>query len=338
MVFKLRASAQVPSLPSLLDRKIYKTGQTRGADDDVIYQNRVSRSSTVLIPYSCWEMCAKPQDGTDKYENGFIVLISPAEYFGTPKISSVLAKKGLSLGSNAVVFYETREQWNAYNPLSKKWRAAQKRTNPLGGQYVARVPATTANEDGESIIHGFESTSKKGAGIRVYEYASAATISSCRIQLEGLFWLCADAEKVASQNGMKAKDVPLRKEWALDNCEESGLLDMAKLTEARIVNSKGRTICPLCLEELSGQGFFSRMAQAEGRDVPDITVTQLNLFHIAELRVGVLNHRPYNVGWGHHHCNVVVKDSGIIETLEWMKSVIARNVEQGYLAAKNKSN
>lgn len=27
---------RVPSLPKLLDRKIYKSGQTRGADDDVI--------------------------------------------------------------------------------------------------------------------------------------------------------------------------------------------------------------------------------------------------------------------------------------------------------------
>ena len=40
-----------PKLPALLDRKISKTGQTRGADDDVIYQNRVNRCNTVLIPF-----------------------------------------------------------------------------------------------------------------------------------------------------------------------------------------------------------------------------------------------------------------------------------------------
>ena len=39
----------LPRLPQLLGRKIYKTGQTRGADDDVIFQNRVGRNSTVLI-------------------------------------------------------------------------------------------------------------------------------------------------------------------------------------------------------------------------------------------------------------------------------------------------
>ena len=37
--------------PKPVSVKMYKTGQTRGADDDVIFQNRVARSSTVLIPY-----------------------------------------------------------------------------------------------------------------------------------------------------------------------------------------------------------------------------------------------------------------------------------------------
>ena len=43
--------SNLPHIPTLLERKLYKTGQTRGADDDEIYQNRVSRNSTVLIPY-----------------------------------------------------------------------------------------------------------------------------------------------------------------------------------------------------------------------------------------------------------------------------------------------
>lgn len=91
------------------------------------------------------------------------------------------------------------------------------------------------------------------------------------------------------------------------------------------------------VEELSGQGFLDSMEQAAGRLVHDLTVTKVNLFHIAELRVGVLNHRPYNIGWGHHHCNVVVKDSGLDKTLEWMKQVVDRNTSLGYLpAASNK--
>jgi hypothetical protein len=67
------------------------------------------------------------------------------------------------------------------------------------------------------------------------------------------------------------------------------------------------------------------MEQAEGRVVPDLTVTELNLFHINELRVGSFNHLTYNLAWGHHHCNVVVKDAGIQKTLEWMVRVLERN-------------
>jgi len=328
---------RIPRLPKLLDRKIYKTGQTRGADDDEIYQNRVSRSSTVLIPYRCWNLCTAPQDGNSGYENGFIVLLSPSEFFGNPSTAADLATKGLIVGENALIFYEAREDWLTHNPDTLGWNSASSRISPLGGQYVARIPATTAAEKGGKIIRGFDATSKKGAGIRVYEYASAESTANCRLQLEALFWLCRDSELVAVANGMTLEGAISRKGDNFEKCTTLKLLDTLKLTKARMLNDQGKTICPLCLEELSGQGFFNRMAQAEGREVSDLTITQLNLFHIAELRYGVLNHHPYNLGWGHHHCNVVVKDSGIIETLEWMRVVLRRNAQLGHLPEENKS-
>jgi hypothetical protein len=154
--------------------------------------------------------------------------------------------------------------------------------------------------------------------------------------LEALFWSCFDADKVVVANGMTAEAAAIRKEAILEKCKELELLDAPQLTRARVLNARGKTICPLCLEELSGQGFFNRMEQAEGRLVHDLTITQLNLFHIAELRFGVLNHRPYNLGWGHHHCNVVVKDSGIFKTLEWMRVVLDRNIKEGHLPKETK--
>ncbi|KWF00113.1 restriction endonuclease [Burkholderia ubonensis] len=324
----IRARApRVPRLPKLLDRKIYKTGQTRGADDDEIYQNRVSRTSTVLIPYSQWDRCQQA------YESGYIVLVSPNDYFAPPDPAAALGLKGLTLGINALVFYETREQWNTWNPESRGWDPADSRLSPLGGQYVARIPATTAAENGGKINRGFTATALKGAGIRVYEYASSAAIIECRLQLEAFVWMCHDSEAVAVHNGMSALDAAMRKADNLNKCRAAGLLDLPRLRAARIINAAEKTICPLCLEELSSHGFFNRMAQAEGRETNDLTITQLNLFHVEELRVGILNHRPYNLGWGHHHCNVVVKDSGIVETLEWMRCVVDRNIADGHLPA-----
>ena len=316
--------APIPKLPRLLERKIYKTGQTRGADDDEIFQNRVNRSGTVLISYPYWDSCRTIDDGSNGYENGFIVLISPREYFSHADIIARLSSQGLVIGTNALVFYETRSDWERHNPDALGWQSAESRTAPLGGQYVARISATTA-EDGEKITKGFSATSNKGAGIRVYEYASTARIQQCRLQLEALFWLCNDSVGVVSSNGMVPRRAEERKTYTLGACQQAGLLDYGRLRQARMLNSRIETVCPLCLEPLSSQGFLSRMEQAEGREVLDLTITQVNLFHISELRVGVLNHRPYNLGWGHHHCNVVVKDSGIDETLKWMRAVLRRN-------------
>ena len=62
--------------PKLVQTKIYKTGQTRGADDDVIYQNRVGRNSTVLIPYHEFEKCKKAPTQNGIYENGISFLLA----------------------------------------------------------------------------------------------------------------------------------------------------------------------------------------------------------------------------------------------------------------------
>ena len=162
-----RGQRRPPALPPLLARKIYKTGQTRGADDDEIYQNRVSRANTVLIPYSVWTRHFTPEQATRIFENGYIVLISPTHYFGQLQNGNRLADHGLELGRNALVFYETREQWTANNPARLRWRPAESRLNPLRGQYVARVSATTATDNGEKIIRGFATTANKGAGVRL---------------------------------------------------------------------------------------------------------------------------------------------------------------------------
>jgi len=324
-----------PKLPQLLDRKIYKTGQTRGADDDVIYQNRVSRTSTVLIPYQLWNEVSAPQEEESHFLNGFICLIKPSDYFSMPSIKNELSDKGLILGENLLVFYQTRSEWDENNPDDLGWQPANSRTNPLGGEYVARIAATTATNNGGKISRGYNTTGKKGAGIRLFEYAPQGAIEKCRIQLEAIFWLCYDSIEAVSEFEMGREEATARKNYCLEQAQSQGLLDYEKLFAARLTNVDRVTVCPLCLEPLSGFGFFNRLAQALGREVHDLTVTEINLFHINELRYGQYNHRPYNLGWGHHHCNVVVKDSGIYETLMWMSSVLTKNMIAGYYKSHN---
>jgi BstXI restriction endonuclease len=325
-----------PKLPQLLSRKIYKTGQTRGADDDVIYQNRVSRNSTVLIPYQLWDSMSMPPDGSSEFDRGFIALISPDDYFHSQDIESELLARGLVLGGNLLVFYKTRAQWNTNPPTVLGWNAANSRSNPLGGEYVARVAATTG-DGGAKINEGFNTTSMKGAGIRLYEYATKQMIKDCRFQLEAIFWLCYDSLAIVQDFGMSLEEASGRRDFCFEECEKRGFMDMGKLLAVRIVNEAGETICPLCLERISSLGFFKKITQAEGREVHDLTITQLNLFHIQELQYGVYNHRPYNLGWGHHHCNVVVKDAGINETVIWMHKVVNQNILAGYFDPLNKA-
>ena len=90
-------ATRLPKIPQLLARKIYKTGQTRGADDDEIFQNRVGRNSTVLIPYSQFQLYTELIENGFSFENGFIVLISPDEYFDMPNPDTSLKSQGLEL-------------------------------------------------------------------------------------------------------------------------------------------------------------------------------------------------------------------------------------------------
>lgn len=322
-----------PKLPQLLERKLSKTGQTRGADDDVIFQNRVSRNNTVLIPFHQWQTNSDLRNMAYQFESGYIVLISPTDYFSKENPTEFLKEFNLSLGENTLVFYETRIDWENYPPENYGWIYANSRTAPLGGQYVARVPANTSADVARSqkVNLGYTAQSNKGAGIRLYEYASEQTIKECRLQLEAIFWLCKDSIEVMTKNGMSLENAELRKRYVFEESEKSGLLDFEKLRSKRIINKQNHTICPLCLRELSGEEFLNRLAQPEGREVPDLTVTQVNLFHIEELKYGAFNHRQYNLGWGCHFCNVVVKDSGIYPTLSWMQEVIDKNREAGYL-------
>lgn len=316
-------------LPDLIKSKIYKTGQTRGADDDVIYQNRVSRNSTVLIPFSSYDQCLNATVINGIFENGYIVLINPKNYFDSEEFRLNMKLKNIIIGENALLFYETREQWSSYNPEKEKLQVATSRILPLNGHFVARIPSTTSLKDSKINI-GFNTSSLKGAGIRVYEYASKEVIKKCNYQLEYLYWNCFDSKEVSIAAGMTEIEVMDMIEKSKEVTKKLGLSDHDRLFEMRIIDCDSNTVCPLCLEKLSAKGFYSKIEQAEGRHVPDLTVTQLNLFHIKELRVGEFNHKPYNLGWGHHHCNTVTKDSGITETLRWMSSVVEKNIRNGY--------
>jgi hypothetical protein len=312
------------AFPQMLERKLYKTGQTRGAEADEIFQNRVSRNSTVLVPLKLWMQlwdAGQTPDPEDGYENGHIYITTATEYFGSLKRK---LPKGIRLGENCLVFYRTRTEWNSNNPSDLGWSPAISRLAPVGGEYIARVVSTTRAGD-EQIFQGFTGTASGGvgAGIRAYEYCSTPMLELTRYQLALLAWHTTGMMDICKEvfGASQAKDAY---DHVVDRCKSLEVLDYEKLSERRLLIDN-HTICPLCLQAIQADELLNRLKQVEGREVADLTVTSANLFHVEELRPGLRNHRIYNLGWGHHHCNAAARDAGIGPTIEWMASILEAN-------------
>ena len=142
MIFLYFEMVSKKRLPTLLDRKIYKTGQTRGADLEAIYQNRVSRNSTAVIRFENYEKYELVRNMN--YENGYVVLVSPKTYF---KEKSRIDTLKLKLGENLLIFYQKRDEWEEWSPEKFNLKVASARKNPLNGSYVARIAGTTSSAD-----------------------------------------------------------------------------------------------------------------------------------------------------------------------------------------------
>ncbi|MFD1605369.1 BstXI family restriction endonuclease [Flavobacterium artemisiae] len=315
---------RLPKLPPLLQSKIYKTGQTRSANDDVIFQNRANRNGTVLIPFESIRLFDISIFTSDKFESGFIVLLSPEEYYTNPDTVLLMRARKLKLGVNAILLYETRAQWNEFNPYRNKLNIAEKRTSPIDGHFVARIPSTSKNE--EKVILGFNTSSCKGAGIRVSEYASLSTIKSSHLQLEYLFWLCHNSKEIALGAGMTDSEIENRITAITAACNNQKLSNTDRLYKARIIDSAKNTICPLCLKKLSAENFLINFFESAEKSDINKEISPINLFYINQLKTGEFNHTPYNLAWGHQNCNMICKETGVIETIKWMKEIVVNTI------------
>jgi len=109
----------------------------------------------------------------------------------------------------------------------------------------------------------------------------------------------------------------------VDYCENENLLDYNALKNVSAINMQNHTICPLCHKELYTDEFFEEILQVEGRQVYDNTQREIVLMHITALRPGVLNHKIYNLGWGHNYCNLIQGDKSISETIDELRRIVA---------------
>lgn len=112
-------------------------------------------------------------------------------------------------------------------------------------------------------------------------------------------------------------------------CEENELLNFANLENLGVWDSNlNLPVCPLCKKPIELSQFFEGISQQEGREILDNTQRNIVLMHVKALKPGELNHRIYNLGWGHNFCNLIQGDKDIDETLELIEDIIRSN---GYL-------
>lgn len=110
----------------------------------------------------------------------------------------------------------------------------------------------------------------------------------------------------------------------VNECERRGLLNFDKLSDLGVWNKRtSEAICPLCHKPVYAEEFFDDIVQAEGRQVLDNTQKSIVLMHVDALRPGKLNHKPYNLGWGHNFCNLIQGDKDISETIISIKEILA---------------
>lgn len=250
--------------------------------------------------------------------------------------------------------YPPLDTWNEVYELNTK---GNKFNSPKTwvGEYVLNIKnavppqiseiCKTSNYHNEEKINKFfqehypdlaDYPAQTGLGNYDYDYASPETIQNVKYQMLYLA-LCAKEKDGSSffkylKNNMNEFKNTNENYLNLVNgefknfeekCRQKGLLDFEKLWEIgawdRINNVP---ICPLCGKPIEPHEFFEGVAQAEGREVSDNTQRAIVLMHIDALRPGKLNHRPYNLGWGHNFCNTIQGDKDISETIEELRKII----------------
>lgn len=188
-----------------------------------------------------------------------------------------------------------------------------------------------------------------GIGNYDYDYANDDMIENVKLQMLYMILVCEDSNGHAFRDYIKANinnildnkhdTVAFKRNIVSDNydelfdeffqelkaeCETKELLDFERLKRVNAWSiARNRPICPLCSKNIESKNFFEEILQAEGRRVQDNTQREIVLMHINALRSGKLNHRIYNLGWGHNFCNAIQGDKDIIETIDELRNLVA---------------
>lgn len=281
-------------------KKIIKAGfaTPRGGDKGG-YQNHVSRSSRVIIPFEH----ASRVDFAN-YEQGAVVRLT------VPQAAILIAGNELyesreyleieleNERQRAFVLYRSQEELSVL-PIKKKWIPCGHRIDGVEsarrsssgedyGHYLARIP--------RGLKTGIQQ------GIFAPEYVGKQENYLCQVFLTFL------AYKTIGQ----PSDSNLSHVEEILN--EFNVLDLDRLMMRAILSDKHETICPLCMRPIESHELHEAIDPSQvpglansGVQLAETRSTLVNLFHLEPLLYEkVLGHNVENVAWGHAHCNTLL--------------------------------
>lgn len=264
------------------------------------YQNHVSRSNKVIIPYE-----RLTSVDLSNYEDGYVIRLFPNDYFLESGVVKTDINPVVALGENSFILYRTNKSITDFPPL-KDWlprahfvldkagnKKKSKSRNSAGideGQYVFRTA-----QDGNGGANSLGIVQ----GIFAPEYANREINFLCRLQLAKL--IISTEENSYSDCDTSLLDLIL---------SDANLYDIDALESKGMIKS-GLTCCPLC-EKVIKYKELSEMISLDGElglENAGIQIegstrsTRVNLYHMLPLNYKTLQHQPYQIAWGHAVCN-----------------------------------
>ena len=168
---------------------------------------------------------------------------------------------------------------------------------------------------------------QKGLGNCDFDFATTEVLEKTLYQLSMMILkISGIKEEIEKRDAsIKRSEIDEGEKSIIEYCVKNNLYDLKRLKSVGALNEKEVPVCPLCKEIIEPSSLFETKKQVEGREVVHNTQSEIVLMHIEALVPMKLNHRPYNLGWGHEHCNKIQGEHSIEKTLENLKRILRAN-------------
>lgn len=260
------------------------------------YQNHVSRSSRVIIP---WEHASKVD--FRNYEQGATVRVTApqaVDLIHRGLLNDFEDRLTVSVGDDewpAFILYRSSADRGAL-PFESHWQPCYHVVNGVEvnrrssagtdlGHYLERVPKQTPS----GLPQGIFAPEYTG---RVENYASQVLLTHLAYKTEG---------HGQDPNGAHVAAI----------LEHLGLYDEALWLRNGAIDGHGTTACPLCARPIGSEELHETIDPSQvpglansGVQLAETRSTLVNLYHLRPLLYATsLGHGPTNIAWGHAHCN-----------------------------------